>query len=94
MQILADRLRQNYPECRLGKMSEDMNLKRPLFYQNGTEFRKNKVYIARTDDLTLEQLAEHGDNLILAVGDFAGWSRMFSAGGQSRSAVQYDTAGI
>ena len=71
MQILADRLRQNYPECRLGKMSEDMNLKRPLFYQNGTEFRKNKVYIARADDLTLEQLAEHGDNLILAVGDFS-----------------------
>lgn len=71
MQILADRLRQNYPECRLGKMSEDMNLKRPLFYQNGTEFRKNKVYIARAADLTPEQIAEHGDNLILAVGDFS-----------------------
>lgn len=61
MQILADRLRQNYPECRLGKMSEDMNLKRPLFYQNGTDFKKNKVYITRASDLTPEQLAEHGD---------------------------------
>ena len=70
MQILADRLRQNYPECRLGKMSEDMNLKRPLFYQNGTDFKKNKVYITRASDLTPEQLAEHGDNLVLAVGDF------------------------
>ena len=70
MQILADRLRQNYPECRLGKMSEDMNLKRPLFYQNGTEFRKNKVYIARKTDLTAEQLENHGDNLILIVGDY------------------------
>ena len=66
MQILADRLRQNYPECRLGKMSEDMNLKRPLFYQNGTDFKKNKVYITRASDLTPEQLAEHGDNLVLA----------------------------
>ena len=27
MQILADRLRQNYPDCQLGDMSEEMNLK-------------------------------------------------------------------
>lgn len=71
MQILADRLRQNYPECRLGKMSQDMNLKRPLFYQSGTEFRKNKVYIAKAADLSEEELLAHGDNLVLAVGDFS-----------------------
>ena len=47
MQILADRLRQNYPDCQLGRMSEEMSLKRPLFYQNGTDFKKNKVYIVR-----------------------------------------------
>ena len=44
MQILTDRLRQNYPDCQMGSMSEEMNLKRPLFYQNGTDFKKNKVY--------------------------------------------------
>ena len=68
MQILADRLRQNYPDCQLGDMSEEMNLKRPLFYQNGTDFKKNKVYIAREADVTELLLAHHGDNLILVVG--------------------------
>lgn len=68
MQILADRLRQNYPDCRLGEMSEEMNLKRPLFYQNGTELKKNKVYVARECDVTLPLLASHGDNLVLVVG--------------------------
>lgn len=68
MQILADRLRQNYPDCLLGDMSEEMNLKRPLFYQNGTEFKKNKVYIAREADVTESLLSRHGDNLILVVG--------------------------
>ena len=33
MQILADRLRQNYPDCSFGELSGEMNLKRPLFYQ-------------------------------------------------------------
>lgn len=69
MQILADRLRQNYPECQQGEMSEEMNLKRPLFYQNGTDFRKNKVYIVREADVTAPILAGHGDNLLLIVGD-------------------------
>ena len=69
MQILADRLRQNYPDCRLGKMSEEMNLKRPLFYQNGTDFKKHKVYIIREEDITRTHLEEHGDNLLLIVGD-------------------------
>ena len=69
MQILADRLKQNYPDCKLGEMSEEMNLKRPLFYQGGTEFRKNKVYIARACDVTAEQLETHGDNMVLTVGD-------------------------
>lgn len=68
MQILADRLRQNYPECVLGEMSEEMNLKRPLFYQNGTDFKKNKVYIAREADVTWPILRDHGDNLVLVVG--------------------------
>lgn len=68
MQILADRLRQNYPDCQLGEMSEEMNLKRPLFYQNGTDFKKNKVYIARENDVTESLLSHHGDNLILVVG--------------------------
>lgn len=68
MQILADRLRQNYPDCQLGEMSEEMNLKRPLFYQNGTDFKKNKVYIARENDVTESVLSRHGDNLILVVG--------------------------
>lgn len=68
MQILADRLRQNYPDCQLGKMSEEMNLKRPLFYQNGTDFKKNKVYIARENDVTESLLSHHGDNLVLVVG--------------------------
>ena len=45
MQILSDRLRQNYPDCCMGEMSDEMNLKRPLFYQSGTDFRKNKVYV-------------------------------------------------
>lgn len=69
MQILADRLRQNYPDCRLGEMSEEMNLKRPLFYQNGTDFKKNKVYIAREMDVSFPLLSGHGDNLVLVVGD-------------------------
>lgn len=69
MQILTDRLRQNYPDCQMGSMSEEMNLKRPLFYQNGTDFKKNKVYIARERDITKVLLARHGDNLVLVVGD-------------------------
>ncbi|MDO4261656.1 MAG: helix-turn-helix domain-containing protein [Eubacteriales bacterium] len=69
MQILADRLRQNYPDCCLGELSEEMNLKRPLFYQSGTEFKKNKVYIAREADVTAQLLQSHGDNLILVVGE-------------------------
>ena len=69
MQILADRLRQNYPDCRLGRMSEEMNLKRPLFYQNGTDFKKNKVYIVREEDMTRDVLERHGDNLLLIVGN-------------------------
>lgn len=69
MQILADRLRQNYPDCQMGSMSEEMNLKRPLFYQNGTDFKRNKVYIARERDVTGSLLAYHGDNLVLVVGD-------------------------
>ncbi|MDE7318362.1 MAG: hypothetical protein K2N46_01365, partial [Lachnospiraceae bacterium] len=69
MQILTDRLRQNYPDCQMGSMSEEMNLKRPLFYQNGTDFKKNKVYIARERDITKALLARHGDNLVLVVGD-------------------------
>jgi hypothetical protein len=68
MQIVADRLRQNYPDCQLGEMSEEMNLKRPLFYQNGTDFKKNKVYIARENDVTAAMLKNHGDNLVLVVG--------------------------
>lgn len=68
MQILADRLRQNYPDCRLGKMSEKMNLKRPLFYQSGTDLKKNKVYIARECDVVPSILTGHGDNLVLVVG--------------------------
>lgn len=68
MQILSDRLRQNYPECRMGEMSEEMNLKRPLFYQSGNDFRKNKVYVARENDLTESDLRNHGDNLVLMVG--------------------------
>lgn len=68
MQILADRLRQNYPDCQLGEMSEEMSLKRPLFYQNGTDFKKNKVYIARESDVTESLLNHHGGNLILIVG--------------------------
>ncbi len=69
MQILADRLKQNYPDCQLGEMSEEMNLKRPLFYQGGTEFRKNKVYIARACDVSKEQLEAHGDNMVMTVGN-------------------------
>ena len=68
MQILADRLRQNYPDCSFGEMSVEMNLKRPLFYQNGTDFRKNKVYIAREADVNRSLLMGHGDNLVLVVG--------------------------
>lgn len=68
MQILADRLKQNYPDCDFGEMSVEMNLKRPLFYQNGTDFKKNKVYIAREGDVTEKNLLEHGDNLVLVVG--------------------------
>ena len=69
MQILADRLRQNYPEYQQGELSEEMNLKRPLFYQSGTDFKKNKVYIARENDIPAAELKEHGDNLVLIVGD-------------------------
>ena len=69
MQILADRLRQNYPEYQQGELSEEMNLKRPLFYQSGTDFKKNKVYIARENDIPAAALKEHGDNLVLIVGD-------------------------
>lgn len=69
MQILSDRLRQNYPICRMGEMSEDMNLKRPLFYQSGTDFKKNKVYIMREKDVAASAVAGHGDNLVLVVGD-------------------------
>ncbi len=68
MQILADRLRQNYPDCQLGEMSEEMNLKRPLFYQSGTDFKKNKVYIVREADMSGFLLNNHGDNLLLVVG--------------------------
>lgn len=68
MQILEDRLRQNFPDCHLDQMADEMNLKRPLFYQSGTEFKKNKVYIARERDVTREQLEAHGDNLVLVVG--------------------------
>ena len=38
MQILADRLHQNYPDFSAGKMADEMNLKRPLLYQSGMEF--------------------------------------------------------
>ncbi len=69
MQTLADRLRQNYPDCQLGRMSEEMSLKRPLFYQNGTDFKKNKVYIVREADVTGSMLENHGDNLLLIVGN-------------------------
>ena len=68
MQILSDRLRQNYPDCCMGEMSDEMNLKRPLFYQSGTDFRKNKVYVARVCDVTEHGLVHHGDNLVLVVG--------------------------
>lgn len=68
MQILVDRLKQNYPECYVGELSEEMNLKRPLFYQNGTDFRNHKVYIAQEEDLTEQLLMHHGENLILVVG--------------------------
>ena len=81
MQILADRLRQNYPDCRLGRMSEEMNLKRPLFYQNGTDFKKNKVYIVREEDMTRDVLERHGDNLLLIVGNrlFEGEGTIYGA---------------
>ena len=69
MQILADRLRQNYPDCSFGELSGEMNLKRPLFYQSGTEFRKNKVYIVHETDIGETDLLEHGDNLVLVVGE-------------------------
>jgi len=69
MQILADRLRQNYPDCQFGKLSEEMNLKRPLFYQNVADLKKNKVYIVREDDVTGSMLECHGDNLLLVVGN-------------------------
>lgn len=46
-----------------------MNLKRPLFYQSGTEFRKNKVYIVHETDISETELLEHGDNLVLVVGE-------------------------
>ena len=69
MQILADRLRQNYPDCSFGELSGEMNLKRPLFYQSGTEFRKNKVYIVHETDISETDLLEHGDNLVLVVGE-------------------------
>ena len=69
MQILADRLRQNYPDFSAGRMAEEMNLKRPLLYQSGMEFKKNKVYVARESDVTERLLEEHGDNLVLVVGD-------------------------
>ena len=69
MQILTDRLRQNYPECQMGSMSEGMNLKRPLFYQNGMNIKKHKVYIARECDVTSDLLSHHGDNLFLVVGN-------------------------
>lgn len=65
MQILADRLKQNYPDCRQGEMSEEMNLKRPLFYQNGTDLKKNKVYIVKAKDISKTLLHTHGDNLLL-----------------------------
>ncbi len=69
MQILADRVRQNYPDCRAGELSDEMNLKRPLFYQNGASLRKNKVYIAHESDMTRDLLESHGDNLLLVVED-------------------------
>ena len=69
MQILEDRLRQNYPDCFFGELSGEMNLKRPLFYQSGTEFRKNKVYIVHETDISETDLLEHGDNLVLVVGE-------------------------
>lgn len=69
MQILADRLRQNYPDCSFGELSEEMNLKRPLFYQSGTEFRKNKVYIVHETDISEKDLLGHGDNMVLVVGE-------------------------
>jgi len=68
MQILADRLKQNYPECLFGEMSAEMNLKRPLFYQNGAILKKNKVYIVKESDLSEDILLKHGDNLFLVVG--------------------------
>ncbi len=68
MEILTDRLSQNYPECIPCGMGSDMNLKRPLFYQSGMEFKKNKVYIVRESELTEEKLYRHGDNLLLLVG--------------------------
>ncbi|MCD8363174.1 MAG: helix-turn-helix domain-containing protein [Lachnospiraceae bacterium] len=69
MQILADRVRQNYPDCRAGELSDEMNLKRPLFYQSGASLRKNKVYIAHESDMTREILESHGDNLLLVTED-------------------------
>ena len=99
MQILTDRLRQNYPDCQMGSMSEEMNLKRPLFYQNGTDFKKNKVYIARERDYHESPAGHHGDNLVLVVGDgfsvrrAAGAGCVFLSGrDESGRAVQYRPA--
>ena len=80
MQILADRLRQNYPDCQMGNLSEEMNLKRPLFYQNGTDFKRNKVYIARESDVSGALLKHHGDNLVLVVGT-SFWSEKYPLSG-------------
>lgn len=96
MEILADRLRQNYPDCYLGEMSGEMNLKRPLFYQSGTEFRKNKVYIASENDVTESMLRNHGDNLVLVVGEELKSPRKMSPGicffpRESNPAVLFNT---
>lgn len=68
MQMLADRLRQNYPDCTAGELSQEMNLKRPLFYRNESDLKKNKVYIARAGEVPGRLLKEHGDNLLLLLG--------------------------
>lgn len=69
MEILTDRLRQNYPDCVPVGIGSEMNLKRPLFYKSGADLKKNKVYIARQSDIPEEQLRNHGDNLLLLIGN-------------------------
>ena len=51
LDIISDHLPKSYPVRRYGSVSRNLSLKRPLLYESGCEFEKDRLYVARADTL-------------------------------------------